>query len=216
MSQVAVSTFNFNGHALNCVLDEAGNPLFRADDLCEILEFANSRDALANHVDPEDVAKRDTLTAGGVQSVNHVNESGMYSLIFGSRKESAKIFKRWVTSEVLPAIRKTGSYVAPNAPAPAVASPPLAYLEQSVELLQQSSEVNFNEMRSVRRELDEFYDSLPQKMENIFNAASGKYAAEMKGVEMLLEAADRRVQALERLVSRLEKRLDRLEDRAAA
>lgn len=71
-------------------------------------------------------------------------------------------------------------------------------------------------MRSVRRELDEFYDSLPQKMENIFNAASGKYAAEMKGVEMLLEAADRRVQALERLVSRLEKRLDRLEDRAAA
>ena len=53
-------------------------------------------------------------------------------------------------------------------------------------------------------------------MENIFNAASAEYAAEMKGVEMLLEAADRRVQALERLVSRLEKRLDRLEDRAAA
>lgn len=63
MSQIAVSTFNFNGRALNCVLDETGNPLFRADDLCEILEFANPRDALANHVDPEDVAKRDALTA---------------------------------------------------------------------------------------------------------------------------------------------------------
>lgn len=213
MSQVAVSTFNFNGHALNCVLDDAGNPLFRADDLCEILEFENPRTALSNHVDLEDVLKRDTLTAGGVQSVNHVNESGMYSLIFGSRKESAKIFKRWVTSEVLPSIRKTGAYVAPNAPAPTAST---AYLEQSVELLQQSSEIHFRDLRGFREELDRFYDSLPQKMENIFNAASAGYAAEMKGVEMLLEAADRRVQALERLVSRLEKRLDRLEDRAAA
>lgn len=213
MSQNQVTTFDFNGHALNCIIDEAGNPLFRADDLCEILEFANSRDALANHVDPEDVAKADTLTAGGVQSVNHVNESGMYSLIFGSRKESAKVFKRWVTAEVLPSIRKTGAYVAPNAPAPAAST---AYLEQSVELLQQSSEVHFRDLRNFREELDRFYDSLPQKMENIFKAASAKYAAEMKGVEILLEAADRRFQALEKLVGRIEKRLDRLEDRAAA
>ena len=83
--QNAVTTFNFNGHNLSCILDEAGNPLFRADDVCEILEFENPRTALANHVEPEDVLKQDTLTAGGVQAVNHVNESGLYSLIFGSK-----------------------------------------------------------------------------------------------------------------------------------
>lgn len=211
-----VTTFDFNGRNLTCTTDEAGNALFRVDEVCELLEFGNPRQALESHVDSGDVQKLDTIDSlGRVQQVNYVTEYGLYDLATGSRKPEARAFKRWVTHEVLPSIRKTGSYTHPNA-APAVASPPLAYLEQSVELLQQSSEVNFNEMRSVRRELDEFYDSLPQKMENIFNAASGKYAAEMKGVEMLLEAADRRVQALERLVSRLEKRLDRLEDRAAA
>lgn len=114
MQQNAVIPLSFNGHALNCVLDDAGNPLFRASDLCEILEFENPRTALQNHVDPEDVLKQDTLTAGGIQAVSHVNESGMYSLIFGSKKPAAKSFKRWVTSEVLPAIRKTGTYVAPS------------------------------------------------------------------------------------------------------
>lgn len=80
MSQTAVTTFNFNGQSLNCFIDEAGNPLFRADDVCEILEFANARDALANHVDGDDVAKRDTIDSlGRIQPTNHVNESGLYS-----------------------------------------------------------------------------------------------------------------------------------------
>lgn len=110
MSQTAVTTFNFNGQSLNCIIDEAGNPLFRADDVCEILEFANARDALANHVDGDDVAKRDTIDSlGRIQPTNHVNESGLYSLIFGSKKPAAKSFKRWVTSDVLPTIRKTGA-----------------------------------------------------------------------------------------------------------
>lgn len=113
--QNAVTTFNFNGHNLSCILDEAGNPLFRADDVCEILEFGNARQALESHVGPEDVQKQDTLTAGGVQAVNHINESGLYSLIFGSKKPAAKSFKRWVTSDVLPAIRKTGAYAMPTA-----------------------------------------------------------------------------------------------------
>jgi prophage antirepressor-like protein len=83
--QAAVATFNFNGQSLNCIVDEAGNPLFRADDVCEILEFANARDALANHVDDDDVAKRDTIDSlGRTQIANHVNESGLYSLIFAS------------------------------------------------------------------------------------------------------------------------------------
>ena len=117
MTKLAV--FSFGNHEIRTVTDEHGEAWFVANDVCEALELENPRDALATHVDSEDVAKHDTLTSGGLQKLNHVNESGLYALIFGSRKESAKRFKRWVTSEVLPAIRKNGYYVA-NATNPAV------------------------------------------------------------------------------------------------
>ena len=83
---------------------------FNTLDLCFILEYKNSRDAVKRHVDEEDVVKHDTLSNGGNQQMLYVNESGLYSLIFGSKLESAKKFKRWITSEVLPSLRKTGSY----------------------------------------------------------------------------------------------------------
>ena len=117
MTKLAV--FSFGNQEIRTVTDELGEVWFVANDVCEALELVNPHDALAKHVDQEDLAKRDTLTSGGLQKLNHVNESGLYALIFGSRKESAKRFKRWVTSEVLPAIRKNGYYVA-NATNPAV------------------------------------------------------------------------------------------------
>ena len=80
---------------------------------CAALELTNPHKALADHVDTDDLTQREvTDNLGRKQLTNHVNESGLYALIFGSRKESAKRFKRWVTSEVLPAIRKDGYYVA--------------------------------------------------------------------------------------------------------
>ena len=87
-----------------------GEVWFVGKDVAEALGYANASDAISKHVDREDkgVAKCDTL--GGVQVLTVINESGLYALVFGSRLESAKRFKRWVTSEVLPAIRKTGSY----------------------------------------------------------------------------------------------------------
>lgn len=85
-------------------------PLFCAMDLCRALGYSNGRDAIAKHVDSEDVAKCDTPTNGGIQQLTYVSESGMYSLVIGSKLESAKKFKHWITSEVLPSIRKTGSY----------------------------------------------------------------------------------------------------------
>ena len=117
MTKLAV--FSFGNHEIRTVTDEHGEAWFVANDVCAALELMNPHDALAKHVDQEDLAKRDTLTSGGLQKLNHVNESGLYALIFGSRKESAKRFKRWVTSEVLPAIRKNGYYAA-NATNPAV------------------------------------------------------------------------------------------------
>ena len=114
-----LTPFQFETHTLRVQLDDAGQSWFNANDVCEALELTNPRKALSDHVDSEDVTKRDTLTAGGTQAMSYVNESGLYALILGSTKESAKRFKRWVTSEVLPSIRKTGSYTTtPTLPEP--------------------------------------------------------------------------------------------------
>lgn len=110
MTKLAV--FSFGNQEIRTTTDENGEIWFVANDVCAALELTNPHKAVADHVDPEDLTRREALTPGGMQAVNHVNESGLYALIFGSRKESAKRFKRWVTSEVLPAIRKTGQYVA--------------------------------------------------------------------------------------------------------
>lgn len=87
-----------------------GEPYFVGRDVAEILGYSNSRKALADHVDEEDkgVTKCDTL--GGTQEMTVINESGLYSLILGSKLPTARKFKRWVTSEVLPTIRRHGVY----------------------------------------------------------------------------------------------------------
>ena len=105
--------FNFENQQVRVVMDGQNNPWFNAKDVCGVLGYVNPRDATAKHVDPEDVAKHDTLSTGGIQQANYVNESGLYSLIFGSTKGEAKRFKKWVTSEVLPSLRKTGRYEIP-------------------------------------------------------------------------------------------------------
>lgn len=92
-------------------LEINNEPWFVGKDIAVILGYSNPRDALAKHVDDEDkgVAKCDT--PGGRQDITVINESGLYSLVLSSKLPTAKKFKRWVTSEVLPAIRKTGGYV---------------------------------------------------------------------------------------------------------
>lgn len=91
-----------------------GEPWFVGKDVAEILEYRNTKKALSDHVDDEDKYQGDGVTIrdpmGRKQHPTIINESGMYALIFGSKLPNAKKFKRWVTSEVLPAIRKTGCY----------------------------------------------------------------------------------------------------------
>lgn len=95
-----------------------GEPWFVAKDVAEALGYSNSRKAVLDHVDDEDkidgVTIRDAM--GRAQGAVAVNESGLYALIFGSKLESAKRFKHWVTSEVLPQIRTTGTYQKPMTP----------------------------------------------------------------------------------------------------
>ena len=88
-----------------------GEPYFVAKDIAIALGYSNPRKAIIDHVDEEDkgVTKCDTL--GGAQEITIINESGLYSLILSSKLPSAKEFKRWITSDVLPKIRKTGGYI---------------------------------------------------------------------------------------------------------
>lgn len=94
------------------VIDGEGGPWFVGKDVAVILGYSNPRDALVKHVDPEDkntVANRDGIR--GNPNMTVINESGVYSLILSSKLPQAKMFKRWITTEVLPAIRRTGGYV---------------------------------------------------------------------------------------------------------
>lgn len=114
-----ITPFDFDGHPIRVVTDTNGDPWFAANEVCEVLGFGNPRQALETHVDADDVQKLDIIDSlGRRQLANHVNESGMYALIFGSTKAEAKRFKKWVTSEVLPSIRKTGNYTVKSAPTP--------------------------------------------------------------------------------------------------
>lgn len=87
---------------------------FVAKDITRALGYSNSSKAVGNHVDLEDRGVTKRYTLGGIQEIVIINESGLYSLILGSRLPNAKKFKRWVTSEVLPSIRKTGGYHLPQ------------------------------------------------------------------------------------------------------
>lgn len=104
--------FNYSGVQVRTVIKD-GEPWFVAKDICEILEISKDRDAVSR-LDDDERGSVLVDTLGGKQEVNAVNEYGLYELIFNSRKPEAKQFKRWVTHEVLPAIRKTGKYEVPN------------------------------------------------------------------------------------------------------
>lgn len=87
-----------------------GEPWFVGKDVAEALGYVETAKAIREHVDTEDKGVSEMDTPGGKQRMAIINESGMYALIFGSKLDSAKRFKRWVTHDVLPSIRKTGSY----------------------------------------------------------------------------------------------------------
>lgn len=108
-----LAQLGFEGKAVRMVMD-GDMPWFSASDVCKALGLNNTSQALADHVDEEDrnTVRISDVIRRGKPDVIFVNESGLYALIFGSKKPAAKRFKRWVTSEVLPSIRRTGRYEA--------------------------------------------------------------------------------------------------------
>jgi prophage antirepressor-like protein len=106
----SIMPFEFKGKKLR-VEGNFENPLFNANDVCAVLKYSNQWDAIKRHVHKDDLVKREVIdNLGRTQFANYVNESGLYSLIFGAHTASAKTFTRFITSEVLPTLRKTGSY----------------------------------------------------------------------------------------------------------
>ncbi|TXN96733.1 BRO family protein [Staphylococcus aureus] len=112
-----LQTFNFEELPVR-TLEVDGEPYFVGSDIAKILGYQKPQNAIATHVDSED--KTTTLIQGTGSNYKSnaviINESGLYSLIFSSKLENAKRFKRWVTSEVLPTLRKTGAYQVPSDP----------------------------------------------------------------------------------------------------
>ena len=106
----AIRPFDFSGQQVRVVTDEHGDPWFIAVDACAALGISNSRDAVTR-LDADGVGTADVIDSMGRDQVARtVNESGLYELVFQSRRPEAREFRRWVTREVLPSIRKTGSY----------------------------------------------------------------------------------------------------------
>ena len=117
-------------------------PYFVGKDVAEALGYGKGKslaNAVANHVDEEDKGVTKIMTPGGAQEMTVINESGIYSLVFGSKLPTAKKFKHWVTGEVLPSVRKTGTYGIPQNYAEALQ---LA-ADQAKQLLEQKPKVEF-------------------------------------------------------------------------
>ena len=105
-----VTLFAFEDHLVRTTTDEKGDPWFVAKDVCRVLEIVNHKDAVSRLDEDERDGVGITDRIGRQQTLTVISESGLYALIFRSRKPEAKAFSKWVRSEVLPAIRKTGSY----------------------------------------------------------------------------------------------------------
>lgn len=154
--------FKFEDNQIR-VLKINNEPWFVGKDLANILGYSRTADAIKSHVDEEDKGVGKIQTPGGIQNVVLVNESGMFSLVLSSQLPNAKKFKHWVTSEVLPAIRKTGSYQLPQTPeerlklameATIHLDERMTNVEKDVDFIKNTSEIDSNQRFKLRKARD--------------------------------------------------------------
>lgn len=140
--------FNFNGSDVRIIINENGDPMFLASEICNILEIGNTSQSLSRLDEDE---KNTIILNDGIGNPNKsvITESGLYSLVLSSRKNVAKSFKRWVTKEVLPSIRKHGGYLTPERTEELIQNPDLIIqlatnLKQERERVKVLQEANSN------------------------------------------------------------------------
>lgn len=129
-----------------------GEPWFVGNDCAKALGYKDTYSGVRKNVDDEDKMTCPVGSGAEMRNMNVINESGLYSLIFGSKLESAKKFKKWVTSEVLPQLRKTGSYGTPKLP-----QTPMELLELHYEAIKQVD----NKVDTLAERMDNFEQNLP-------------------------------------------------------
>jgi len=146
-------------------------PYFIGKEVAEVLGYANSKDAIQKHVDEEDkqIIQRSQFATLEIpnRGLTIINESGLYSLILSSKLPNAKKFKRWVTSEVLPQIRKTGSYQIPK----------MSKELQAIFMIDGKTEELKNEINGVKKDLEDFKDNAP-----LFNSECDELMDRVKSV----------------------------------
>lgn len=190
-------------------------PWFVGKDVAEILGYSDTSDALKRHVDDEDKLTRGITDSGQSRNMYIINESGLYSLVLSSKMPSAKKFKRWVTTEILPSIRKTGFYM-PDASA---LSPELKLMNAIVQQMNQDALSRLRlegEMREAKEEIQEIREVVEikpfenwrddtNKMINKICRKTGDYQDTRKKI---YEALDRRAG------TKVNQRLDNMRARA--
>lgn len=137
-----ITIWNYDNMAVRTI-EIDGTAWFVGKDVADALGYANTQKAIRDHVDEDDKLTERIVLSGQNREAIIINESGVYSLIFGSKLESAKKFKRWVTSEVLPAIRQKGTYSIPNLQAKLLA-------EHDEKLQEISAQIQQNEKKLER------------------------------------------------------------------
>ncbi|CAK1231622.1 Prophage antirepressor [Fructobacillus evanidus] len=173
-----VKAFNFESNEVRTVLID-NEPWFVGKDVATTLGYKRTADAISSHVDEDDKLGRRFTDSGQTREMVMINESGVYALIFGSKLNSAKRFKKWVTSEVLPSIRKTGSY--------SVQKDPMAILATTFEALKQQED----KQNQLEQRLDKFEDDqeirsweqselLQLRRNRVFAILGGKYSQAYK------------------------------------
>lgn len=113
-TEKSLKVFDFEENIIRTVIDDDGETLFLAKDVCDVLGYVNARKAVSDHCKEKGVTKRDTLSKGGKQQATFINEPNLMRLIVKSKLPAAEKFEAWVFEEVLPTIRKTGKYEAPK------------------------------------------------------------------------------------------------------
>ena len=160
MNNVQIFNNHEFGEVRTLIID--GSPWFVGKDVSEALGYAKPTDAIRKRVDDEDRGISKMETPSGIQEMTIINESGLYSLIFGSKLESAKKFKHWVTSEVLPQIRKTGGYGMPQ-----------QYVKQDIPLGEVASYLKVMDRVAVRQ------GTVPFKIAQAFKTVSEQFGVQL-------------------------------------